>query len=173
MIATLDGTNNKNLIPPINRTLSERNDAEYPPFLEGIKYRIKALQILLFDKTKFDVKVHSIELDGKLIEFNDPHKIDMYLSRNYLYMKNPKLGILVNVPIQAYRKNPRKEMNNLMRQYADYYYDLYLDYVINADNDPLSKDALELANRIQGELKGGRIESSGHREIDEKEGIST
>lgn len=95
--------------------------------------------------------------DGEFV-FKKNKAIVFSLHRNYVYIVDKKLGIVVARSLDDFKKNSRKTMNNLLYDYFDYYQDLYIDYVLNPDDDVLSKDAIKLKNIIEGELEDGELE---------------
>lgn len=127
--------------------------------LKEISLWLRALEVMVLGETKLSATVDGLVFENKNIHFIKPKTIDIYLSRRYLYLQDEKLNILVYKDREEFRKDSQKTLNSLFVEYIDYYEFLYNEYVINEDQDPLTKDAQEKANLILEEFKSGSFKN--------------
>lgn len=150
-----------NLLESINHFESRILRYKDRSFKKYIERRIQLLSVLIFGKTtfnmgfKFNTYSYKKNETEMMIEFNSNHSIKLGLTKDfYIFIEDKKYNI--NIGEYSLEDQPQEKVTELIESLYNNYFmileDLYDEYVINKNNDKLTKGAEKLKSKLMGDI---------------------
>ena len=153
--------NSSNLLESIDTFVSRILRYKDKSFKKFIERKIQLFSVLVFGKTtfnmglKFDTYTFKKNDIHMIIKFNSNHSIKLGLTKDFfIFIEDNKYNI--HIGEYSSKDEPQSKVTEQIESLYNNYFmileDMYDEYVVNKNNDKLTKGAEKLRSKLMGDI---------------------